>query len=71
MTYRRFRADDDEHETFEGRVIKTTTAAVLIATPDGDEIWFPRSVIDGGAGLDEGDEDPAVARWFLEKEGLV
>lgn len=53
-----------------GTIIATTDKAVLLEEPNGDEIWIPRSVIDGGDATEEQDSDPNVADWFIDKEGL-
>lgn len=54
-------------------VLATTDGAVLLDV-DGQEVWVPRSLIDG-----EGDElerrqgpgEIEVQKWFLEREGLI
>lgn len=51
-------------------VVKTTDRAVLVEV-GGEEYWIPRSVIEDGDELDEGDNgEIEVADWFLRKEGL-
>lgn len=52
--------------------IETTTDAAVLAVIDGDELWIPRSVIEDGNSVEEGDDDSLeVAKWFAEKEGLI
>jgi hypothetical protein len=59
-------------------VVRTTERAVLIVfdvkSPSGEEdeveLWVPRSVCEEGDGLDEGDKDIRVKRWFVEKNDL-
>ena len=51
-------------------IIAATDKAVLCDI-DGEEIWIPRSVIDGGDSLDIGDNgEIEVAEWFAKKEGF-
>lgn len=68
-----------DYESFgEHKIVKVTDAAVAIDTGELDGKgrpewqWIPRSVIEDGDLLDEGEEyELEVEMWFLEKEGLV
>ena len=60
---------NDDFEVLEGKIKATTDLAILLETPDGGEIWIPRSCCEDGS-LDIDDEDPEVAEWWLRKEGL-
>lgn len=63
---------------FTDAVIKTTKRAVLFEI-EGQEIWVPRAVIDGGDEIkDPSDFDDAprdgeyyIQTWFCKKEGLL
>ena len=69
----------DEYESLgEFIIVKTTDAAIAIDMGEVDEDgkpewqWLPRSVVDEGEIMDEGQEyEIDVKAWFLEKEGLV
>ena len=54
----------------EGEVRRVTDLAILYFTTDEQEVWIPRSVIDEGDAVAEGDTDIGVRRWFVEREGL-
>lgn len=58
-------------ETVEAAAIpRTTVKAVLVTLPDGAPLWIPRSVIRGGAELEETAEPVALAvqQWFCRRE---
>lgn len=54
-----------------GMVMKTTDDAVLYHIDHGPERWIPRKVCLGGANLDDGDTDIAVADWWLKQERIL
>lgn len=52
----------------------TTADAVLLDLGDGEcPVWIPRSVIEDGDAIQDGDgpDDLEVKTWFLKKEGLL
>lgn len=55
-----------------GGILVATDRAVLVEV-DGEEVWVPRSVIEGGDGLEESEETQEidVAEWFAEKKGWL
>lgn len=57
---------------FENCDIVGATEKALHVEYDGTEFWVPRSVVDGGDKLEQGDKDVSVSiqEWFCEKEGL-
>ncbi len=59
-----------DYTIIEGTVIAETDKAVCLQRDDDEDIWIPRSVIDGGDAMEEQDTDPLVADWFIDKEGL-
>jgi len=63
--------DNDDFVEVAGEVIRTTEKAVLVRTVGDDEVWVPRSMVEGGGAVQEGDEDIQVKEWFALKEGLV
>ena len=50
----------------EGIVLSTTDAAILLQIDHGPERWIPRKVCLQGDAIEEGDEDPTVATWWLK-----
>jgi len=51
-------------------IIKETELAVLCVI-DGEEVWLPRSQIDGGDDLDEGFSGTIqLADWLARERGL-
>lgn len=53
-------------------VVRETDLAFLVRI-DGDELWMPKSVVEGGGELDIlgfQDIELEVAEWFAKKEGL-
>jgi hypothetical protein len=56
--------------TLDGLVLKSTDAAILWQPAEGgEEFWIPRKVCLDGDALEDGDEDIAVADWWLDQEG--
>jgi hypothetical protein len=55
----------------EGIVLSTTDAAIYIQIDHGPDIWIPRKVCLNGIDIEDGDEDPAVADWWLKQEKLL
>ena len=53
-------------------VIKASEKAVCIRKVNrvGSGTWIPRSTIEDGDEIDEGDMDLSVQSWIAEKEGL-
>ena len=52
-----------------GRILRETDAALLLETPDGEEVWLPFSQIDRitrGKDFDSLE----VSTWIAEKKGL-
>ncbi len=56
----------DSYTEVECEVIATTDSAVLIEYDDG-ETWVPKSCIDYGDDIEEGDNLVNIANWFIEK----
>ena len=52
--------------------IRETPKAVLFKLEEGDEQWFPRSVLEDEepGSVQDGDEI-GVRRWFCDKEGVA
>jgi len=48
-------------------VIKLTNLAVLVDI-NGEEVWIPKSVIDGNVGVYS--TEIYVAEWFLDRKGI-
>lgn len=60
-----------DYVTIEIDKIKRATDLAVLAEIGGSEYWIPRSVIEDGDDLDEGDfGEINVAEWFAQKEGL-
>lgn len=55
----------------EGIVLSTTDAAVRFQIDHSREVWIPRKVCLKGNVIEDGDEDIAVASWWLQQEGLL
>lgn len=55
----------------EGIVLSTTDGAILLMIDHGSEKWIPRKVCLNGSSIEDGDEDPAVADWWLKQEKLL
>lgn len=57
-----------------GEIIVATPKAVLLSFEEKKgvirEQWVPRSVIEDGEEVEEGDSEIAVREWFIDKEGL-
>jgi hypothetical protein len=55
----------------DGSVTKVTAKAVLyVSKAAKTEHWIPRSVIEDGDDIEEGEQEMLVAEWFLDKEGI-
>lgn len=56
-------------------VIHTTARAILVRINgnalDATEIWIPRSVVEGGDFIEEGDTDIEVQDWWAAKNDLT
>ena len=65
-------AREIEYSIIKGTVEATTDMAVLYipASEECEELWIPRSVVDGGDSVDEDDSDLEIADWFIGKEEL-
>lgn len=65
--------EDDGYEEVTGELRAATAKAVLLLV-GGEELWFPRSLLEDDAAVDEaapGDEVAlAVAAWKLRELGL-
>lgn len=57
----------------EGKAIRETDKAILVALESGEQKWLPKSQIhdDSEVWSEEQSGDVVVKRWFAEKEGLV
>ncbi len=56
----------------EGRVVATTVKAVLLDHEMHiDGIWIPRSVIENGEQVMEGEDALWVAEWFARRNDLM
>ena len=53
-------------------ILAATDLAVLVALPSGSEEWLPRSQIDGGDELEEGDWNKTIeiSRWIAKQKGI-
>lgn len=66
--------DDVEYVEIECDEVKAETAmAVLLDLGEEEPKWVPKSLIDGGQDLHEGDcpGTVSIAEWWAEKEGLI
>lgn len=53
-------------------IVKATDQAIAIDMGDDEWTWLPRSVVEDGDDMEEGEEyEINVQTWFAEKEGLV
>ena len=53
-------------------VIQATKKAVMLGGDDGDWLWAPRSVIEGGDRFARGEQrDVWAKQWWVEKEQLI
>jgi len=53
-------------------VLQATKKAVMLGGDDGDWLWAPRSVIEGGDGFERGEQrDVWAKQWWVEKEQLI
>lgn len=59
-----------KHVQVLGRIKKVSDKALLIAS-GGKEVWVPRSQVQDGITLKEGDVDPHVVAWFVKREALM
>lgn len=54
-------------EVFVERLVRETSAAWLVETADGEEVWLPKSQVE----LDDGESVVRVPEWLAIEEGLV
>lgn len=55
--------------SYEGHVKKLTEKAALLVLEEHGELWVPKSQIDGGDELEEGEVTTfLITQWFAEKE---
>lgn len=60
-----------EHVIIDIDNIKRATDLAVLAEINGEEYWIPRSVIEDGDDLEEGDSgEIEIAEWFARKEDL-
>jgi hypothetical protein len=58
--------------TLSGEITRVSAKAILFEPSEGgDAFWIPRAVCQDGDGLDEGDGDLVVEKWWLRKEGRL
>jgi len=66
--------DKPEFITVQGNVTKVSEKAVLFATfalsGAGIDVWIPRSQIDAGGMVKEGEKQLTIKRWFADKESM-
>lgn len=70
------RSRDETTILTESEVVRTTERAILVrlrrmSVAESEDVWIPRSVVEGGEFLEEGDTDVEVHDWWAYKNDLI